>query len=48
MQDRNEDMRPDLSMGVTMNHVASVIVPTVGGLLWEGLGRYEVVFFAGR
>ena len=42
-----EDVRPVLSMGVTMNHVASVIVPIVGGLLWEGLGRYEVVFFCG-
>ncbi len=42
-----EDVRPALSMGVTMNHVSSVIVPVVGGLLWEGLGRYEVVFFCG-
>jgi MFS family permease len=42
-----EDVRPALSMGVTMNHVASVIVPLVGGLLWEVLGRYEVVFSGG-
>ena len=42
-----EDVRPALSMGVTMNHVASVIVPIVGGFLWERLGRYEVVFFGG-
>ena len=41
------DMRPALSMGVTMNHVASVIVPVVGGLVWEALGRYEVVFLGG-
>jgi len=30
-----------------MNHVASVIVPVVGGLLWEVLGHYEVIFFGG-
>ncbi len=42
-----EDIRPALSMGVTMNHVASVIVPVVGGLIWEALGQYEVVFFGG-
>ena len=42
-----EDIRPTLSMGLTMNHVASVIVPIVGGLLWEALGRYEIVFLGG-
>ena len=42
-----EDVRPALSMGVTMDHVASVIVPVVGGLLWEVLGHYEVIFFGG-
>jgi hypothetical protein len=34
-------------MGLTMNHVASVIVPVVGGLIWEALDRYEVVFLGG-
>jgi predicted MFS family arabinose efflux permease len=42
-----EDVRPTLSMGVTMNHVASIIVPVVGGFLWEILGRYEIIFFVG-
>ena len=42
-----EDVRPALSMGLTMNHVAAVIVPVVGGFVWEALGRYEVVFFGG-
>ena len=41
------DVRPALSMGVTMNHVASVIVPIVGGLIWDALDRYEVVFIGG-
>lgn len=42
-----EDVRSALSMGITMNHVTSVIVPVVGGLIWESLGRYEVVFLGG-
>ena len=42
-----EDIRPSLSMSVTMNHVASVIVPITGGMLWEVLGRYEIIFFIG-
>ena len=42
-----EDIRPALSMGVTMNHAAAVIVPLVGGMLWEALGRYDVIFYGG-
>ncbi|MBM3238654.1 MFS transporter [Candidatus Poribacteria bacterium] len=30
-----EDIRPTLSMGVTMDHIAAVIVPFVSGLIWE-------------
>lgn len=42
-----EDVRPALSMGVTMNHIAAVIVPLVGGLLWKVLGRYDIIFYGG-
>ncbi|MGQ9609552.1 MAG: MFS transporter [bacterium] len=42
-----EDIRPALSMGVTMNHAAAVIVPLVGGFLWEALKRYDVIFYGG-
>ncbi|MBD3181802.1 MFS transporter [Candidatus Poribacteria bacterium] len=42
-----EDIRPTLSMGVTMDHVASVLVPVTGGLLWEAIGSYETIFFIG-
>ncbi|MFC1716434.1 MFS transporter [Candidatus Poribacteria bacterium] len=42
-----EDVRPALSMSLTMNHAASVIVPVVGGIIWEALDSYEVVFFGG-
>jgi MFS family permease len=33
-------------MGVTMNHVAAVIAPLVGGLAWHYFG-YRVIFFSG-
>lgn len=41
-----EDLRPTLSMGVTMNHVAAVVAPLVGGFAWRSFG-YEVIFLAG-
>ena len=41
-----EDLRPTLSMGVTMNHVAAVIGPVIGGYVWEAYG-YQVIFFSG-
>jgi predicted MFS family arabinose efflux permease len=42
-----EDVRPALSMGTTMNHAAAVTVPLIGGLLWEALGRYDIIFYGG-
>lgn len=41
-----EDLMPTLSMGVTMNHVAAVSVPLIGGYLWMRFS-YPVMFFAG-
>ncbi len=41
-----EELRPTLSMGVTMNHVAAVIGPFVGGLAWQAFG-YQVIFYSG-
>jgi MFS family permease len=41
-----DELKPTLSMGVTMNHVASVFVPLVGGLAWHYFG-YQVIFFSG-
>lgn len=43
----SEDLKPTLAMGVTMNHIASVIVPLVGGMIWSALDRYDVLFYAG-
>ncbi len=41
-----EDLKPTLSMGVTMNHISSVAAPLAGGFIWYFFG-YEVIFFAG-
>lgn len=40
------ELKPTLAMGVTMNHVAAVTAPLVGGLVWMKLG-YEVIFISG-
>ena len=37
---------PTLGMGVAMNHVAAVLMPLVGGLLWKYLG-YQWAFLVG-
>lgn len=41
-----EDLKPSLAMGVTMNHVAAVAAPLVGGLVWHYFG-YQVIFYSG-
>jgi MFS family permease len=38
--------RPTLSMGVAANHVASVAMPFLGGILWTILG-YQWAFLIG-
>jgi len=40
------DLTPSLAMGVTMNHVAAVILPLTGGILWNLFG-YEATFIIG-
>jgi predicted MFS family arabinose efflux permease len=35
------EITPNLSLGMTINHIAAVIIPVVGGVVWETLGgRY--------
>lgn len=41
-----EDLMPTLSMGVTMNHVAAVLVPLIGAWLWHQFS-YPLMFVAG-
>jgi hypothetical protein len=37
------DVTPSLSMGVTMEHILSVSMPVLGGVIWVKYG-YEYVF----
>jgi predicted MFS family arabinose efflux permease len=41
-----EEITPNVSMGQTINHIAAVVVPVVGGLMWETLGA-QYTFLAG-
>ena len=40
-----EDLKPTLSMGVTMNHFAAVAAPLLGGVAWHFFG-HRVIFLA--
>ncbi|HUW84213.1 MAG TPA: MFS transporter [Phycisphaerae bacterium] len=41
-----DDRRQCLAMGVTMNHIAAVLMPLVGGMLWQRYG-YQIPFYCG-
>jgi nitrate/nitrite transporter NarK len=41
-----EDLTASLSVGVTINHIVAMSVPSLGGLLWARHG-YEAVFLVG-
>ena len=40
------DITPNMALGQTLNHVAAVIVPFVGGVVWEAFGG-QYTFLAG-
>lgn len=40
------DLTPSLAMGQTINHIAAVILPLTGGIMW-GIFGYETTFFIG-
>jgi predicted MFS family arabinose efflux permease len=45
---RPQEITPNLSLGQTINHVAAVVVPVVGGVVWETVGsRYTFLFGVG-
>ncbi|NLI00646.1 MAG: MFS transporter [Chthonomonadales bacterium] len=44
---RPDEMTPTLTMGTTMNHVAAVIVPVTGGVLWKTVGDFRIPFWIG-
>ncbi len=41
-----EDLRPTLAMGMTFNHVAAVVGPFLGGMVWQRFG-YQPAFLSG-
>ncbi|MDD3169161.1 MAG: MFS transporter, partial [Eubacteriales bacterium] len=39
------DVTPTLSTGISLQHIASMVVPVFGGILWAAAG-YQAVFIA--
>jgi hypothetical protein len=39
------DIAPSMAMGFTINHIAAVVLPAIGGLLW--IVDYRIPFIAG-
>lgn len=45
---RPQEITPNLSLGQTINHIAAVIIPLVGGVVWETVGsRYTFLIGVG-
>jgi len=40
-----KDIAPSMAVGFTINHIAAVIIPALGGLMW--IWNYRVPFIAG-
>lgn len=40
-----QDIAPSMAMGFTINHIAAVIIPVLGGLTW--MVDYRIPFVAG-
>jgi predicted MFS family arabinose efflux permease len=43
---RPQEITPSLSLGQTINHIAAVTIPAVGGIVWETLGS-QYTFLVG-
>ena len=41
-----EDVAPSLAMGMTTMHVSAMIIPILGGMLWQRFG-FQVPFLVG-
>ena len=39
------DIAPSMAVGFTINHIAAVVIPAIGGLLW--IVNYRIPFIAG-
>jgi Na+/melibiose symporter-like transporter len=40
-----KDIAPSMAVGFTINHIAAVIIPAIGGLMW--ILDYRIPFIAG-
>jgi hypothetical protein len=40
-----QDIAPSMAVGFTINHIAAVVMPAIGGALW--MIDYRIPFFAG-
>jgi predicted MFS family arabinose efflux permease len=40
-----KDIAPSMAFGFTINHIAAVFIPALGGILW--MVNYQIPFFAG-
>ncbi|MCJ7801067.1 MAG: MFS transporter, partial [Candidatus Marinimicrobia bacterium] len=40
-----KDITPSMAVGFTINHIAAVIIPALGGLMW--ILDYRIPFIAG-
>jgi hypothetical protein len=40
-----QDIAPSMAVGFTINHIAAVFLPTIGGLLW--MVDYRIPFYLG-
>ncbi len=43
---RPEDIIPNTSAGDTINHISAVVIPLIGGLVWDTIG-FQVIFIFG-
>ena len=41
-----QDIAPTMAVAQTINHIAAIFVPALGGWLWVGFG-YQIPFFIG-
>jgi hypothetical protein len=46
---KQEDVSPTLSLGISIDHIMSMSLPFVGGVIWYGAGNggYKYVFLGG-
>ena len=41
-----EEMTQTLSLGISMDHIVSIICASIGGLIWDRMGAQYIFFFA--